>query len=106
MIHLPLSAPQDLVKRFQVQRIISASTLQEVQGADLTIPIWMPQDFVEYAQQIIQEVTQDHAGLDIGQVFEVVWTPRNAMIDVPLVLVIFRLSPINVYQQFDRRLDE
>jgi hypothetical protein len=66
----------------------------------------MPQDFVEYAQHIVQEVVQDHAGLDIGQVFEVVWTPQHSGVDVPLVLVIFRLSPIGVYQQFDRRLDE
>jgi hypothetical protein len=80
--------------------------LQEVQGADLTIPIWMPQEFIEYAQQIVQEVAQDRPGLDIGQVFEVVWKPQNSMVDIPLVLVIFRLSQLSVYQQFDRRLDE
>jgi hypothetical protein len=101
-----LSAPKELANRFQVRRIISGSTLQQVQEADLTIPIWMPQDFVEYAQHIVQEVAREHAGLNIGQVFEVVWTPQAPAVTVPLVLVIFRLSPISVYQQFDRRLDE
>jgi hypothetical protein len=66
----------------------------------------MPQDFVEYAQHLVHEVAQEHAGLDIGQVFEVILTPQHSEVDVPLILVIFRLSPITVYQQFDRRLDE
>lgn len=70
------------------------------------IPIWMPQDFVDYAQKLMNEVRQDHKEVDIGQVLEVVWSPAEYEGSIPLDLVLFRLSPITTYQQLDRRLDE
>jgi len=99
-------ARKALAKQIEAQRIVSEKTLEQVQEENITIPVWLPKDFVEYAQQTIREVLQEHQDADLGDVLKVLWAPVDAEAATPLALVVFTLSPISVFQQFDRRLDE
>lgn len=69
---------------------------------DLLVPIWLPKDFFQFAQNLISEIAEDHKDLDLGKVLEVVWPDTES----EMKLVIFRLTPVTIYQQLDRRLDE
>ena len=85
-VALFLIARDELAKHLRIQRIVSGTTLEQVQQEDIVIPIWMPQDFVEYAQQVIREVSLEHE-VDLGEVLKVIWTPFNSASAVSKLLV-------------------
>jgi hypothetical protein len=85
---------------------VTGKTVDEVLQSDLFIPIWMPSDFVKFAQEIVEAVSKDRPELRIEHVLEDIWKPKNTGDQEELILVRFKLSPVMMYQQIDRRLDE
>lgn len=101
--------PSFLDESIEVRRIVTGKTLSEVLPQELHIPIWMPPEFVEYANNLVKSVGEDHPDLGITEVLEVIWDgerPETEELTEKLVLTSFKLSPVMMYQQVDRRLDE
>jgi hypothetical protein len=85
---------------------LAAKTVDDVLQTSLVIPIWMPHNFVSFAKQFVEGVSKDHPGSGIEDVLEIVWQPDFPTNEERLSLVRFQLSPVMMYQQIDRRLDE
>lgn len=83
------------------------------QESDLSIPLWLPPDFVDFAKGLISAALRDN-NLPNEEVLEVVlgrikrWSPASLDDDYQelLVLVLFKISTNLMWQQIDRRIDE
>jgi hypothetical protein len=105
--HIPLFISINLsADKIAVTRIVTGKTVDEVLQSDLFIPIWMPPNFVQFAEEIVETVSKDRPELGIEYVLKVIRKPRVPGDQERLVLVRFNLSPVMMYQQIDRRLDE
>lgn len=94
-----------------VQRILAGKSLEKVLYENLVIPIWIPSSFVAYADKLVESVVIDHPGLNITKVLDIIREGKKPVWSYDsgkekTVLVNFTLSPIMMYQQLDRRLDE
>ncbi|PVF98262.1 hypothetical protein CPB86DRAFT_873454 [Serendipita vermifera] len=89
------------------RKAITGSSLEEVMQEDLSIPIWLPEDFLTFARDMVKKVSNDMPDLPLNECFEEIFTLHKGK-DEPetLVLVKFTLSPVTIFQQIDRRLDE
>lgn len=87
---------------------MAASTVDEVMQTELSIPIFMPSDFVLFAKQLLKTVSVDHPNLGIEDVLETLTLsePELQEYKEALSLVRFHLSPVMMYQQVDHRIDE
>lgn len=101
-IYLTLLLEDKLV----VRRIVAGKTVDEVLQTDLFIPIWMPPNFVAFARELVGTVSKDHPEVGIEDVLDVIWEPKFRRNREIFSLTRFNLSPIMMYQQIDRRLDE
>jgi len=70
---------------------------------DLIIPVWLPKNFLEYAQQTLVDAFQD-VGLSQQDVLVPILTTECVHED--LTLTLFKLTPETMWQQVDRRIDE
>ncbi|PVF98261.1 hypothetical protein CPB86DRAFT_797410 [Serendipita vermifera] len=88
------------------RKIITGSTLKQVMQENLSIPIWIPGDFLTFARGMIKKVSNDIPGVPFNECFETKFTLRGNNRSEDHVLVNFNLSPVTMFQQIDRRLDE
>lgn len=107
-----------LVNSLEMRRIVAGKSVSDVLSSDLYIPIWMPREFVTYTNQMVQTIAKDHPGIEVSEVLEeIIWEGKRqqlgergiyykAKYDEDLVIARFKLSPVMMYQQLDRRLDE
>ncbi|PVF99136.1 hypothetical protein CPB86DRAFT_814258, partial [Serendipita vermifera] len=93
----------DQAEEIAARRIIVGSSLEGVMEENLSIPIWIPKDFLTFAREMVKKVSDDMPDLPFNECFEGISTHPN---DESLVLVNFNLSPVRMFQQLDRRLDE
>ena len=70
---------------------------------DLIIPVWLPQDFLEFAQQTLADAFRD-AGLSQQDVLVPKITTER--LHENLTLTLFKIVPETMWQQVDRRIDE
>ena len=70
---------------------------------DLIIPIWLPKDFLEFAQKALADAFRD-AGLSQQDVLIPTMTTQS--LHENLTLALFRVTPETMWQQVDRRIDE
>jgi hypothetical protein len=74
---------------------------------DLSIPIWLPDNFLTFARDMIRKVFNELTDLPFNEFFEEKANlPKRKDDPEKLVLVSFNLSPLTTFQQIDRRLDE
>ncbi|PVF98263.1 hypothetical protein CPB86DRAFT_784896 [Serendipita vermifera] len=89
------------------RKIISGSSLMEVMQEDICIPVWIPQEFLTFASDMIEKISNDMPDLPFNECFEELWTLQKGRKEPEtLVLVNFHLSPVTAFAQIDRRLDE
>jgi len=74
-----------------------------MQKNDLIIPLWLPKDFLEFAQQTLADAFRD-AGLSPQDVL--IPTATTEHLDENLTLTVFKVTPETMWQQVDRRIDE
>ena len=70
---------------------------------DLIIPVWLPTDFLEFAQHTLADAFRD-ARISQQDVLEPKMTTERP--NEKLTLTLFRISPETMWQQVDRRIDE
>jgi hypothetical protein len=70
---------------------------------DLVIPIWLPKDFLEFAQHTLADAFRE-AGLPQQDILVPKITTRS--VKEPLTLTLFKITPETMWQQVDRRIDE
>ncbi|PVF98265.1 hypothetical protein CPB86DRAFT_825813 [Serendipita vermifera] len=89
------------------RKIIVGPSLEAVMQQNLSIPIWLPEDFLIFARDMMKKISNDLVHLPFDECF-VEKSSLAVSQDVPekLVLVEFNLSPVTMFQQIDRRLDE
>ena len=70
---------------------------------DLVIPVWLPKDFLEFAQNTLADAFRD-AQLSPLDILE----PRitTERLGENLTLTLFKITPETMWQQVDRRIDE
>ena len=70
---------------------------------DLVIPVWLPKDFLEFAQNTLADAFRD-AQLSPLDILE----PRimTEPLGENLTLTLFKITPETMWQQVDRRIDE
>ncbi|PVF98266.1 hypothetical protein CPB86DRAFT_362005 [Serendipita vermifera] len=89
------------------RKIIAGPTLEAVLEQNLSIPIWVPEDFLKFAREMIKKVSNDLPHLPFNECFEEKSSlPESDGLLEKLILVNFNLSPVTMFQQIDRRLDE
>jgi hypothetical protein len=95
------------IEQITARKIIAGSSLEEVMEENLSIPIWIPEDFVKFARETIKKVSKDMPDLVFNKCFKG-WTKISKCEDYPedLILVDFNLSAVTMFQQIDRRIDE
>ncbi|PVF98264.1 hypothetical protein CPB86DRAFT_797412 [Serendipita vermifera] len=98
---------EDQIEKITALKIIAGSSLEEVMEENLSIPIWIPEDFVNFAREMIKKVSKDMPDIPFNQCFRKL-TRISECEDYPetLILVDFSLSAVTMFQQIDRRLDE
>jgi len=70
---------------------------------DLSIPVWLPKDFLEFAQQTLADAFRD-VGLSQQDVLVPIITTKS--LHENLTLTLFKVTPETMWQQVDRRIDE
>jgi len=70
---------------------------------DLTIPVWLPNNFLEFAQQTLADAYRD-VGLPQQDVLVPIITTNS--LHENLTLTLFKVTPETMWQQVDRRIDE
>ena len=70
---------------------------------DLIIPVWLPKDFLEFAQHTLADAFRD-ARISQQDVLEPKMTTKR--LNENLTLTFFRITPETMWQQVDRRIDE
>jgi len=71
---------------------------------DLSIPVWLPKDFLEFAQQTLADAFRD-VGLSQQDVLVPTIT-KTTYLHEDLTLTLFKVTPETMWQQVDRRIDE
>jgi hypothetical protein len=71
---------------------------------NLSVPIWLPDDFLTFATEMMKKVSEETPDLPFNQCFKVLietstWPEDHILVD-------FNLSPVTMFQQIDRRVDE
>lgn len=93
------------MKGLPIRRVAAADTYEELlmPKNDLIIAVWLPKDFLEFAQHTLADAFRD-ARLSQQDVLE----PRmtTARLNENLTLTLFRITPETMWQQVDRRIDE
>jgi hypothetical protein len=94
-----------------VGRIVAGHSIDQVLSKDLSIPLWIPLNFISYSHNIVRDVAKDYPDLGITKVLEIIGEDEGdyaypTVGEEDLVAVNFKLSAIMMYQQLDRRLDE
>jgi len=70
---------------------------------DLIIPVWLPNDFFEFAQHTLADAFRD-TGLSQQDVLVPITT--TGRLNENLTLTLFKIIPETMWQQVDRRIDE
>ena len=93
------------MRHFPIRRVAAADTYEEIlmPKNDLIIPVWLPKDFLEFAQHTLADAFRD-ARLSQQDVLEPRITTES--LNENLTLALFRITPENMWQQVDRRIDE
>ena len=88
-----------------IRRMARADSLEDLlmQTNDLLIPVWLPKDFLEFAQQTLADAFRD-AGLSQQDVLIPIMTTDH--LNENLTLTLFKVTPETMWQQVDRRIDE
>ncbi|KAG8803903.1 hypothetical protein FRC16_002398 [Serendipita sp. 398] len=90
---------------FKIRRVVYGNSAKAVLDQGLCIGVFMPIDFVEFAQGVLKQVADDHPNLLSEPLITKIWTP-----DIPAVrnsaLYSVDIRPNWMFQQLDRRLDE
>ena len=88
-----------------IRRVARADTCEELlmPKNDLVIPVWLPKDFLEFAQHTLADAFRD-ARLSQQDVLEPKITTKR--LNENLTLTLFKITPETMWQQVDRRIDE
>lgn len=70
---------------------------------DLIIPLWLPEDFLEFAQHTLANAFRDN-GLFLQSILIPITSTDD--LDENVTLTLFKLTPEAMWQQVDRRIDE
>lgn len=89
---------------------MAGHSISEVLSQELVIALWAPLNFLSYSDHLVRSVAKDHPDLEINKVLEIIGEEHGDYSvyqhGEDLVAVHFKLSPVMMYQQLDRRLDE
>ena len=70
---------------------------------DLVIPVWLPKQFLEFAQHTLADAFRDAGLSQQDALVPIVTTER---LKENLTLTLFKVTPETMWQQVDRRIDE
>jgi hypothetical protein len=88
-----------------IKRGAAADTYEELlmPKNDLSIPVWLPKDFLEFAQNTLADAFRD-ARLSPPDILKPIIATEY--LDENLTLTLFKITPESMWQQVDRRIDE
>ncbi|KAG8809114.1 hypothetical protein FRC17_003608 [Serendipita sp. 399] len=95
----------DGLDAIEIKRIVYGNSIKEVLSQNLFIGVFMPNEFVDFAESIIKQITDDHPYLSSQPLITKLWTPNEPIIPNSALYGV-TISPSWMFQQFDRRLDE
>jgi hypothetical protein len=88
-----------------IKRLVGGDSLEELLTPknELVIPLWLPQDFLEFAQHTLASAFRE-AGLSEQDVLVPIQATKR--LHENLTLTLFKITPETMWQQVDRRIDE
>ncbi|KAG8831070.1 hypothetical protein FRC17_003735 [Serendipita sp. 399] len=89
-----------------VHRIVHGTTVEEVFKKDLIMMIWMPENFVSFAREMVMNVAKDRDIPFQGDFISEFWRPSKPKKREALILYEVKIDILIMWQQVDRRLDE
>jgi hypothetical protein len=93
--------------KIRTRKIIAGSSLEEVMEENVSIPIWVPADFLTFAREMIKKFSEEMPYLPFNDCLKSLnktYTCKDYA--EKLILINLNFSPETMFQQIDRRMDE